>query len=132
MVTIIMRKSIRVTTKKRRGRPPTTGRGIQIGERWHEPELAAIDAWIATSGKPMTRAQAVRRLVEIGLKAPRPPAKVNIKPGDKTSAAELAAQAIDGLIDSNASPDELDRRRSRLTRGPLEFRKARVDQPKNK
>lgn len=69
MVTIIMRKSIRVTTKKRRGRPPTTGKGVQIGERWHAAELAEIDAWIAQSGEEMTRAQAVRRLVEIGLKA---------------------------------------------------------------
>jgi len=63
-----MAKSIRVTTKKKRGRPPTTGRGLQIGERWHEAELAAIDAWIAKGGEEMTRAQAVRRLVDIGLK----------------------------------------------------------------
>ena len=64
-----MAKSIRVTTKKRRGRPPTTGSGVQIGERWHEGELVAIDAWIENNGGEMTRAQAVRRLVEIGLKA---------------------------------------------------------------
>ncbi len=69
MVTIIMGKSIRVTTKKRRGRPPTTGKGIQIGERWHEAELAAIDAWIASHDEDMTRGEAVRRLVELGLKA---------------------------------------------------------------
>jgi hypothetical protein len=64
-----MAKSIRVTAKKRRGRPATTGAGTQIGERWHDPELAAIDAWIASTGETMTRAQAVRRLVELGLKA---------------------------------------------------------------
>ena len=64
-----MAKSIRVTTKKRRGRPATTGRGAQVGERWHPPELAAIDKWIASSGEQMTRGQAIRRLVEIGLKA---------------------------------------------------------------
>jgi hypothetical protein len=69
MVTIIMRKSIRVTTKKKRGRPVTTGRGTQIGERWHDPELAAIDAWIAAHDKALTRPEAIRRLVEIGLKA---------------------------------------------------------------
>ena len=67
-VTINMAKSIRVTAKKR-GRPATTGAGTQIGERWHDPELAAIDAWIASTGETMTRAQAVRRLVELGLKA---------------------------------------------------------------
>jgi len=61
-----MRKSIKVT-KKARGRP-ATGKGIQVGERWHEPELAAIDKWIASNGA-MTRAQAIRHLVELGLKA---------------------------------------------------------------
>jgi hypothetical protein len=69
MVTQIMGKSIRVTTKKRRGRPATTGKGTQIGERWHETELAAIDNWIASYGEEMTRGQAIRRLVDLGLKA---------------------------------------------------------------
>ena len=69
MHAISMKKLIQVTIKKRRGRPPTTGKGVQIGERWHKPELAAIDAWIAKGGEKMTRAQAVRRLVEIGLRA---------------------------------------------------------------
>lgn len=63
-----MGKSIKVTTKKRRGRPPTTGRGVQVGERWHPGELAAIDAWIDAQGEEMTRGQAIRRLVEIALK----------------------------------------------------------------
>jgi hypothetical protein len=67
MVTRIMGKSIRVTTKKKRGRPATTGRGVQVGERWHDAELAAIDAWIASTGEILTRAQAIRRLVEFGL-----------------------------------------------------------------
>jgi hypothetical protein len=64
-----MGKSIKVTTKKARGRPPTTGKGIQVGERWHTHEVAAIDAWIRSTGLEMTRGQAIRRLVEIGLKA---------------------------------------------------------------
>jgi hypothetical protein len=66
-----MKKSIRVTTKKkkRRGRPVTTGKGTQIGERWHKTELAAIDAWIAQSGEEMTRGEAVRKLVALALKA---------------------------------------------------------------
>jgi hypothetical protein len=63
-----MAKSIRVTEKKKRGRPATTGAGIQIGERWHPPEIAAIDKWIASQGEEMTRGQAIRRLVELGLK----------------------------------------------------------------
>jgi hypothetical protein len=58
-----------VVPKKRRG-PAPTGKGLQVGERWHPSELAAIDAWIASSDdKTLTRAHAIRRLVAIGLRA---------------------------------------------------------------
>jgi hypothetical protein len=58
-----------VVPKKRRG-PPPTGKGTQVGERWHPSELAAIDAWIASStDKTLTRAHAIRRLVALGLRA---------------------------------------------------------------
>ncbi len=60
-----------VVPKKRRG-PAPTGKGVQVGERWHPNELAAIDAWIASSpDKALTRAHAIRRLVALGLKAKR-------------------------------------------------------------
>jgi hypothetical protein len=63
-----MGKSIR-DTKKKRGRPKTTGKGEQIGTRWQEPLLRSIDAWReAQEGEP-SRAEAVRRLVEIALGA---------------------------------------------------------------
>jgi hypothetical protein len=63
-----MSKSIKGTTKKKRGRPATTGRGVQIGMRWHDPQLSAIDEWCEGHGGA-TRPQAIRRLVELGLKA---------------------------------------------------------------
>jgi hypothetical protein len=57
-----------VVPKKRRG-PPPSGKGTQVGERWHASELAAIDAWIAASSdNTLTRAHAIRRLVALGLK----------------------------------------------------------------
>jgi hypothetical protein len=57
-----------VVPKKKRG-PAPTGKGTQVGERWHSSELAAIDAWIALSNdKTLTRAHAIRRLVALGLK----------------------------------------------------------------
>jgi hypothetical protein len=62
-----MGKSISVTAKKKRGRPATTGLGLQVGERWHPPEIAAIDAWIKTQGGNLTRGHAIRRLVALGL-----------------------------------------------------------------
>jgi hypothetical protein len=67
MVTWFMAKAT-VVTKKKRG-PPATGQGIQIGERWHPPEVQAIDAWIKSQGGNLTRGRAIRRLVELGLKA---------------------------------------------------------------
>jgi hypothetical protein len=47
-------------------------------------------------------------------------------------AQELAAKAIETIIDPTASPEERDQRRRRLTKGPPEFREQRVDLPKAK
>jgi hypothetical protein len=127
-----MAKSIRVTTKKKRGRPATTGRGTQVGERWHPTELAAIDAWIASSpDKNITRAHAIRRLVALGLRIKKPARPVS-KPGRRLRAQELATKAIEKIIDPAAPPEERAQRRRRLTKGPPEFREDRVDQPKAK
>ena len=59
--------------KKPRGRPATTGTGVLVGQRWHDPELEKIDAWAKANGA--TRSEAIRRLVELGLKAKRDLAK---------------------------------------------------------
>ena len=42
---------------------------MQIGSRWPEQTVAAIDAWAASQSDEPGRSEAVRRLVEIGLKA---------------------------------------------------------------
>ena len=107
-----MVKSIRVTTKKKLGRPATTGRGIQVGERWHPPEIAAIDKWIASQGEEMTRGQAIRRLVELGL-------TVTAKAAAR--AAELAVKAIDKHADTSAPSAERESRKNRLLKGPSVF-----------
>ena len=63
-----MGKSIRDIAKKTRGRPKTTGLGRGILVRMHR--LDALDAWIAKQNEPdLSRPEAIRRLVEIGLKA---------------------------------------------------------------
>ena len=127
-----MTKSIRVTTKKKRGRPATTGRGTQVGERWHPTELAAIDAWIASSpDKNITRAHAIRRLVALGLRVKTPAQPIG-KPGRRLRAQELATKAFEKIIDPSAPPEERAHRRRRLTKEPPEFREDRVDQPKAK
>jgi hypothetical protein len=118
-----------VVPKKRRG-PPPTGKGIQVGERWHPSELAAIDAWIAASNdKTLTRAHAIRRLVALGLRM-----TTRSEPSElqRAAIADLASQAIDSLTTGAANNDEKASRKRRLIKGPEEFREARVDRPKAK
>ncbi|MEZ2143217.1 hypothetical protein AAE026_13015 [Bradyrhizobium sp. DN5] len=62
------------SSKKKRGRPSlyegSEGKGApQIGLRLPPAELAAIDGWISKQKEQLSRPQAIRRLVEIGLKA---------------------------------------------------------------
>ena len=48
----------------------TTGKGTLIGVRLLDEPLAELDAWIARQEQPdLSRPEAIRRLVEIGLKA---------------------------------------------------------------
>jgi hypothetical protein len=56
-----------VITKKRRG-PPPTGKGVLIGVRMQPDELADLDSWIADQESELSRPQAIRRLVKLGLK----------------------------------------------------------------
>jgi hypothetical protein len=61
-----MKKSITVASKKR-GRPPTGGRDPGVHIRLPEILLATVDAKSVADG--ISRSEAVRRLVELGLKA---------------------------------------------------------------
>ena len=65
-----MAKSIRDSTKSnpKMGRPKTTGPGEPQVVRMHEEQLEAIDDWIEAQGEKISRPEAIRRLVEIGLK----------------------------------------------------------------
>jgi hypothetical protein len=64
-----MGKSISASAK-RRGRPVTTGTGTTIGVRMLGDRIAVLDAWITKQKEPdLSRPEAIRRLVELGLKA---------------------------------------------------------------
>jgi len=63
-----MGKSIRDIAKKKRGRPKSTGLGTGILVRMHD-QLEALDAWRNRQDDKPSRPEAIRRLVEIGLKA---------------------------------------------------------------
>ena len=53
--------------KNKRGRPKTTGTGVQIGVRLHPIQLVALDHWIEDQPEPMTRAKAIRFLISKSL-----------------------------------------------------------------
>jgi hypothetical protein len=65
-----MAKSIRDSTKSKAkmGRPKTTGPGDPQVVRMHDEQIAAINEWIDTQGEKISRPEAIRRLVEIGLR----------------------------------------------------------------
>ena len=151
-----MKKSIKVDQKTKRGRP-ATGRGTMVSSRFPAPVVEAVDGWAANADT--TRSQAIRRLVEIGLTVKtkaRPTGRLSAalvadlaaeaidslgtkvkatarpvgKPGRRLRAQELATKAIEKIIDPTAPPEERAQRRRRLTKGPEEFREARVDRQK--
>jgi hypothetical protein len=123
-----MKKSIKVMPKKRRGRP-ATGKDPQVVIRMPATLISAIDSWGDANGA--IRSEAIRRLVELGLTV-KTPARPASKPGRRLRARELATTAIEKIIDPAAAPEEQAQRRQRLTKGPPEFREARVDQPRAK
>jgi hypothetical protein len=63
------KKSNRAITKSRpdRGRPVTTGIGTPVVLRMHEPQLTMLDEWIAAQDEPLSRPEAARRLIALGL-----------------------------------------------------------------
>jgi hypothetical protein len=89
---IFMVKSI-TRTRKSRGRPSTGAESVHL--RVLPNQSAAIDAWTLKQKEPgLTRPEAIRRLVEIGLKAETPAKPMRSTP-NMVPAAELAGKAIE-------------------------------------
>ena len=103
-------------------------KGTLVGVRLQADQLKAIDAWAAKQKPPVTRPEAIRGILELGLtirtKAKQP------SPASAARAKELAKAAINKMRDATATPEEQEQRRRRLTKGPQEFREGRVDLPK--
>ena len=102
-----------------------------MGFRADPATRAAIVKWAENQPDMPTLSEAIRRLVELGLTI-QTPARPSSKPGRRLRAQELATKAIEKIVDPAAPPEEQAQRRRRLTKGPTEFREARVDQPKVK
>jgi hypothetical protein len=124
-----MAKQEKSVHKKSMGRPPGIKYGGTIPARFEIPTMEALDAW--AEKHDVSRSEAIRRLVELGL-------TVRTKPKKQAPAAradrakELASKAIDSLTAGAPDNDETAGRKRRLIKGPEEFREVRVDRPKGK
>ncbi len=90
--------------------------------------VAAVDAWRKQVG--ITRSEAIRRLVELGLSRKseqRPSAEDRMARGERAAkASDMAGRTIDGLADNGSSTEEQKvQRKRRLIKGPAEFRDLR-------
>jgi len=79
--------------KKKRGRPPTGGRREGILVRLEPEQLSSLDSWADRQDRPTSRPEAIRRLVEVGLKtAPPTVEQINDAKSHAAQAAKLAAE----------------------------------------
>jgi hypothetical protein len=110
---------------------PRTGITPLMGFRADPVIRASIVRWAEKQPDAPSLSEAIRRLVELGLKV-KTPARPVSKPGRRLRAQELATKTIERIVDPTAPPEERAQRRRSLTKGPPEFRKDRVDLPKSK
>jgi Ribbon-helix-helix protein, copG family len=118
-----------VTIKQRRRGPPAVvdadgTLAIEVPLKL----VAAVDAWRKQVG--VTRSEAIRRLVELGLRKKseqKPSAEDRMARGEKAAkASDMAGRTIDGLVDNASSTEEQQvQRKRRLIKGPAEFRDMR-------
>ena len=124
-----MKKSIN-DNQKRRGRP-ATGTAPLVGVRMTSEFQATVKTWAEAQPDRPPLAEAIRRLVVLGLTV-KMPARTTDRSGQRRRAQELAESAIGKIGDPSAHADERAHRGRRLIKGPEEFREVRVDRPKAK
>ena len=129
-----MAKSNRdIPKKKKRGPPSQGGRKSAQLVRMDGSLTDAIDHWRENNqSDDLSRPEAIRRLVEIGLSKSSAKSRAAPPASPAAKAKELAATAIDRLADASAPADEKASRKRRLLKGPEEFREVRVDHPNAK
>src|SRR6185437_11581607 len=117
-------------SERGRGRPKTTGKGELIGVRILPPLLKKLDAWINGQVPRPSRPEAIRGFIKRGLAGPWRDRSAGKRKAEKAS--ELAARAAEQLVDQSLPPEEQQRRKRALIKGPKEFRDIREDLPKPK
>jgi hypothetical protein len=126
---MVFMKRQSLVPKKRRG-PPPIGQGIQIQVRIQPNKLAELDRWIAAQTDQPSRPEAIRRIVERALVRSSHLKAANERKAQKAS--ELAGRAVERVVDKSMPPEEQERRKRALIKGPKEFRDIREDLPKPK
>jgi hypothetical protein len=124
-----MKKAISVK-QKTVGRP-ATGITPMMAFRADPAMRGSVVRWAERQADHPTLSEAIRRLVELGLKGEMPARRVS-NSGQKLRAEELATKTIEKMIDRSGPPEQRAQRRRSLTKGPPEFRTARIDRPKEK
>lgn len=100
-----------------RKRAPSTAKGEAVQVRWQPRQMRALDAWIARQPDPKPlRSEAIGRLIEQALAAPRAPQKRSER--SATRAREMAGQELDRITDKSLPVEERESRKRRLTKGP--------------
>jgi hypothetical protein len=81
---------------------------------------AALDNWISAQDAPLTRPQAIRRLIEQALASASPRRRTK---AEAAKASALAQRELEQVkVDDAAPAEEQERRKRRLLKGPKEFR----------
>ena len=115
-----------MTRKKQRGPRPASERA-PIGAPIPSELLARVDRWAASQEDDPSRPEAIRRLVELGLRISQ---RGGARTRRATKAAEMASQEIDRLSVPSATDEERQLRKRRLIKGPKEFRDLRRNRSK--
>jgi hypothetical protein len=90
--------------------------------------MADVDAWIAQQEELLTRPEAIRRLVELGLTVKARPKQPS--PARREKAEAMAAKQLDQVVDKSVPAEEQAPRKRRLLKGPEEFHFVRSEQEK--
>jgi hypothetical protein len=89
-----------------------------------------MDQWASHQPDQPSMAEAIRRLVELGLS--HAPKRGRLSHEARTKASAMAGETVDRLTDSSAPTEEQEKRKRRLIHGPMEFRDIRQDQSRAK
>lgn len=109
-------------------RRPTSACEAVSAVKISEGLTAEIDLWAEIHG--ISRSDAIRRLIEIGLGSPTSDKIGSAAPSNPSELANLATMQIEQLLDPSLPSEERERQIRRLVEGPPEFSTERIDLPR--